>query len=258
MITLQSHHEAPRVLTLPASPRADRHHDASGFALFSTGAAGNAHVIAHRMLEQGRNDLGHKLLGAWLDAHNGTGSDWIHLHWHMAVFDLALGQWEAALSRLHKHILPAAATTEDALTDAPALLWRLTLASPAPVALPWEPVRATALARMRRPSTPYVELHNLLALAGARDVESLDQWLRSTKPAARSRSRALLGRMAIALRAYVTHDYGRAARVLATVVPSIGEIGGSREQNQLFKDLEAASRAQASGWAPIPSFRKAA
>ena len=60
--------------------------DLSGFGVFSHGHAGEAHVLAHRMLDEERYELGHRLLGAWLDQHDGAGSDWTHLQWHMAVF----------------------------------------------------------------------------------------------------------------------------------------------------------------------------
>ena len=77
-----------------------RSHDVSGFGVFSQGDAGQAHVAAHRMLDEGRHELGHRLLGAWLEGRSGSGSDWTHLQWHMAVFELAVGQWDAAFARL--------------------------------------------------------------------------------------------------------------------------------------------------------------
>ena len=77
-----------------------------------------------------------------------------------------------------------------ALTDAPAMLWRLQLAAPRPVTLAWEPVHATAVHRLTRPSAPYVELHCLLALAGAGDVDGLDRWLHGRRATEDPRSRA--------------------------------------------------------------------
>lgn len=245
MRILQTLEKRPHVALLPVSESADGNRDATGFEVFSAGHAGQAHLMAHRMLDQDRYDMGHQLLGTWLHGRSGAGSDWVHLQWHMAVFELALGRWSAAFSRFQDHILPAATTTEDALTDAPSLLWRLTLASPAPVTLPWEPVRATALSRMRRASKPYLELHNLLALAGAGDLASLDRWLRRTKFSPRLRAEALVCRVASGLRAYVVGDFGRCAAMLATAVPYLGEVGGSRAQNQLFSQLEEVSRAKA-------------
>lgn len=257
MLTLQSLQQRPSVVRLPWGERADDKRDASGFKIFSTGEPGQAHVLAHRMLDQGRYGLGHELLGTWLDGRSGTGSEWVHLHWHMAVFELEVGRWMAAFSRFQGHILPAAAT-EDALTDAPSLLWRLALASAGSVTLPWESVRATALARMRGPSKPYVELHNILALAGAGDLASIDHWLHRTKFTSGSRAEALVARVAIGLRAYVAGDYARCAAMLVSALPHLGEAGGSRAQNQLFGQLEEVSRAKAGAHGFSFPFPKAA
>jgi hypothetical protein len=212
--------------------------DSSGFEIFSAGATGVAHDIAHQMLDKGEHEAGYQMLGAWLDAHDGQGSEWVHMQWHMGVFELALGYWDAAFARFHAEILPAAVDGEDALTDAPAMLWRLALAAPRSVELPWEAVRRRALESMERPSDPYVELHHLLALAGAGDLDGLDRWLSRRDSDEPSHPRRLVTRMAVALRAYAAGDYARAGWELAETVPDLSEVGGSRAQNELFADIE--------------------
>jgi len=125
-------------------PQAIVGRDASGAPLFCEGASGWAHVEAHRLLDAGQPDEGHRVLGAWLASHEGDGSDWIHLQWHMAVFEIATGLWSSAFRRFARHILPSV-STGDAHTDAPSLLWRLSLATPAGAEIPWEPVRDAAV-----------------------------------------------------------------------------------------------------------------
>ena len=213
-----------------------RSHDVSGFGVFSNGDAGQAHVMAHRMLDERRHELGHRLLSEWLEGRAGSGSDWTHLQWHMATFEIAVGQWEAALTRFENHILPVATHTCDALTDAPAMLWRLQLAAPRPVTLPWEPVRATAVHRLTHPSGPYVELHCLLALAGAGDIEGLDRWLLG-RPVTEDPRAKLLAQMGVGLRAFAADDYDLSAVVLAAAVPRLSELGGSHAQNLLFQEI---------------------
>ena len=230
-------------MNLELMPRT-RSHDVSGFGVFSQGDAGQAHVMAHRMLDEGRHELGHRLLGTWLDGRDGSGSDWTHLQWHMAVFEIAVGKWEAALKRFETHILPVATQTYDALTDAPAMLWRLQLAAPGPVTLAWEPVHSTALHRLTHPSSPYVELHCLLALAGAADVDGLDRWLHGRRATEDPRAK-LLAQMGVGLRAFAAGDDELSALVLATAVPRVSELGGSHAQNLLFEDIAALSWTQA-------------
>jgi hypothetical protein len=140
------------------------------------------------------------------------------------------------LARFETHILPAATHTYDALTDAPAMLWRLQLAAPRPVRLAWEPVHATALHRLARPSSPYVELHCLLALAGAGDVDGLDRWLNGRQATEDPRVK-LLTQIAVGLQAFAADDYELAAVALASAVPKMSALGGSHAQNQLFEQI---------------------
>ena len=211
------------------------------FRVFSHGAHGEMHVLAHRLTDEGRYRMGHDILGAWLEGKDGTGSDWIHLQWHMAVFELAVGKRSAAFGRFCAHILPPAVTTETALTDAPAMLWRLRLASRHPVELPWEPIRQTALRAIGRTDDRYVELHNLLALAGAGDLYSLDRWLRSNAMHECFED-TVLGQLGTGLRAFASADYETASLFLDRAVPQVFRLGGSRAQNRLFEQIGEVSR----------------
>ena len=217
--------------------------DASGYEIFSSGDQGAAHVLAHHMVDTAQYERGRRLLGRWLDDHAGSGSQWVHLHFHMAIFELATGHWEAAHRRYLEHVLPTAESSEDALTDAPALLWRLALSASAGTNLEWEPLRQTALERMRRPSDPFTELHNLLALAGAGDIESLGKYMNSCT--ADSHRLQPVCRLAGALSACVKGQHRRAADLFRALLPRIPEIGGSRAQIQLFEQLATASRRKA-------------
>jgi signal transduction histidine kinase len=232
--------------------------DSSGYVVFSHGDIGAAHVMAHRMLDSGRIEEGCQQLGGWLAGRTGSGSDWVHLQFHMGVFELGVGDWSAAYTRFVDEILPSAAETEDALTDAPALLWRLALSAPEPVTLPWSPLRRTALIRMRRHSNPFVELHNLLALAGAGDATGIARWLQANPGTFASRPLRLLRSMAVALQAYASGAYRQAALRLHDLVPQLPLIGGSRAQNELFAQIEERSRWLANGGGYMPAHSRAA
>jgi len=93
------------------------------------------------------------------------------------------------------------------------------------------------------PEHAYVELHNLLALAGAGDVSSLDAWLRSRADIS-IRGRVLHG-IGRGLRSFTAGDYSDAAAELIANVPSVALLGGSSGQNEVFEQIqrEALSRA---------------
>jgi hypothetical protein len=155
----------------------------------------------------------------------------------MAIFELAVGQWDAAFARFEEHILPVAASTDDALTDAPAMLWRLRLYAGRPVVLPWEPVRKTAARKLPRASDPYLALHCILALAGAGDVRTLDRWIKTRPQGTSFDEDKLLTQLAIGLRAFAATDYRLAAGVLHSSAPKVSQLGGSRAQNELFRTI---------------------
>jgi len=219
--------------------------DISGFRVFNRGEVGSAHVFAHRMLDAGQPAEGSARLGRWLESHHGEGSTWVHVQWHQMVFDLALGSWDAAYRRFMEHVLPHAGS--DAMTDAPSGIWRLWLAAPGPVNLPWAQVGESVSATRLRHRDPYVVLHALLALAGAGDLASLEAGLdasaeeRRTPPALLAMGRALHG--------YAAGDYAGALAAFDQGLPGLSELGGSRAQNELFVDLYRLtfSRATAQG-----------
>ena len=221
--------------------------DSSGYAVFSKGDAGAIHVFAHHMLDSSQINRGHRLLGDWLAHRNGSGSKWVHLQWHMAVFEVSLGHWQSAFSRFRQHILPAVLTSYDAITDAPAFLWRLSLDAGKNSCLPWEPVRDRALLSLHRPSSPFVNAHNILALAGAGDTDSLDKWIERETQTGESPSDAPVIRFARGLRAYITGRYSHAAQELQGIAAQFSKVGGSRAQNELFTRLQESACRKAAG-----------
>ncbi len=207
--------------------------DISGYAVFSQGETGAAHALAHRMSDSGRPRLGHRLLGDWLSSHQGQGSDWVHLQFHMALFELALGDWDGAYGRFLTQVLPTAATTSEALTDAPALLWRLAMSAPEPVVLPWQPLRRTALTCIGQDTGPFVQIHHLLALAGAGDGTSIRGWLQHDK------RHPLVERFGLACMALAKRAYSEADQRLHAMAPDLPQIGCSHAQGRLFAQLTA-------------------
>jgi hypothetical protein len=213
--------------------------DISGYRIFSEGDIGQAHAMAHELFDQGLPQQGHRLLGQWLDTHRGRGSNWVHLQFHMAVFELALGQWHQAHQRFIKQVLPIAATTGEALTDGPALMWRLAMSAPTQIALPWQAVAESAKASMQPNDNEFVQLHHLLAMAGAGDTGSIRSWARSTA------SSSILHRFGQVCEALSQSAYRQARDLLWPLVPELSQLGGSHAQNGIYRQLASWAGQQA-------------
>lgn len=233
--------------------------DVSGFAIFAAGDMGEAHVVAHRLFDESRFEDGHRSLGDWLATHTGSGSDWMHLQFHMALFELTVDRWDDAYTRFTNEILPTAATTDDALTDAPALAWQLALTARHEAPIDWNVLRRTALRNAGRPASAFVELHHLLAFAGASDVDSIERWLNENRRRSiGSLATTVLTNMATALRAWCRSEYRAAAAALEKTVPRIQLVGGSHAQQQLFIELERVARVRADAPAAADRYLAAA
>lgn len=213
--------------------------DISGYKVFSGGEWGEAHTIAHRMFDCGDLESGHRLLGEWLEQHTGKGSQWIHLQFHMALFELELGNWQSAYTRFWKEVLPTAATSDEALTDAPALLWRLQMTAAKGVVLPWQPLRRTALSSISCSNSTFVQIHNLLALTGAGDVQSIKQWMTGNQETehTNARNQWLVQRFARTCIAIASESFQRASEQFQALQPGLAKLGGSHAQLQLFTQL---------------------
>jgi len=236
MTTLVSNQNDPQARI---DRQVSRVRDAAGYEIFSHGESGAAHAFAHRMFDNGDMDSGRRGLEAWFAGRRGSGSDWLHLHFHLALFELEAGAWQRAYNRFETEILPAAASGAEALTDAPGLLWRLAITAPEPVVLPWRPLRRTALANLHRSRGPFVQLHNLLAIAGAGDVRGIQRWLESAAVAEISPGDRQLRQFAPALMALAAGSWRRAGLLLQAMMGEISGVGGSGAQNTLFEQLAA-------------------
>ncbi len=224
--------------------------DKSGFRYFAEGDIGQAHAMAHELLDDGRELDGYVQLGEWLRLFEASGapidrasSEWIHLQWHMAVFEIAAGQLIAAYERYRRAILPFVPAGK-ALTDAPSLLWRLHVAPEAaatgePWTSEWQCVCDAALERMDLECNAYIAVHHLLAFAGARDVRSLDTWLDAfyARAPCCQKSRFLL-QIGWGLRTFANRDYLPATRLLENPSQEVAQFGGSAAQNGIFKQIQ--------------------
>lgn len=201
------------------------------FLPFATGPLGQAHLRAHVQLQEGLVEEGQRELSAVLRRHGGGGPRHVHLHWHLALFELMLGSRDEACERFLKHILPHVAAGH-ALTDAPSLLWRLRLAGVDEVHLPWKPVAKVAAALVNAHPDPFVRVHQLIALAGAKQEGPLVSLAGDARP-----SNLRLARLARGLLLAGRGEWQRARHVVKPALATLASWGGSEAQQGLFATM---------------------
>jgi hypothetical protein len=217
--------------------------DRRGYEIFSSGEIGRAHVAAHRFLDARRHVAGREFLGRWLALHADDGPRWVHLQWHLLVFELGEGNWRAAHRRFVQSILPHTQSSDRAVTDGPQALLRLCWAAPSGTRLGWKRIAQAAVARLARDGRPFRVLHDLVAAAGARDLGAIDWWLKRKGEAAPPGLKAA----AIGLYAFSTRDDVVAVRRLSEALPHLSNWGGSEAQNELFHEMLRVARRRRDG-----------
>ena len=77
----------------------------------------------------------------WLPGYDRAAAYAGHVAWHLAVFELALGRFRAAMATYARGVSPEAVQQRTTLFDAAGFLWRCALYGHAPhPTLPWRPV----------------------------------------------------------------------------------------------------------------------
>lgn len=204
--------------------------------IFRAGEIGRMHALAHQLSETGDSERGLQLVGGWLDGQTGAGSKWVHLHFHAMLFEIDLGLLIEAQDRLLTHILPYAMTGRSAMTDGPAAMWWLQLASPDIVQLPWSHVAKNIEANIKATDSAFVHAHCILALGGAKHLERLEIW---QSPNPTNTSSSILNDLARIMILFAKSRFGEACDELEQWLPSIRNLGGSAVQNDLFARLHA-------------------
>ena len=207
-----------------------------GHTIFSDKRSGHLHRIAHHASDHDLPEWGLEALGKPLAENEVLDSRWLHLHFHMARFEIDTGRWEAALQRFRRFYIPAILRGSDVLTDAPALLWWVTLSTPYPVELPWGVVHSMALRAVHQPLDPFVRMHQLLAFAGAKDARALKACIARLTTTATVADRTLRS-TATALLALAEGAWRPAADRITRLMPEILSLGGSHAQQSLFTAL---------------------
>jgi hypothetical protein len=198
---------------------------------------GAAHVVAHVLVETGRDQEGSQWLTDWLTAWNAPAKSYRwHLAWHNALFDLSLDAPERALPKLDGIM---GGEPFPALLDGAALAWRMTLDGDDVLDAP-ERLAAIPLAA----PFPLLITHRALALALVRDVAALEDLANETEgggdPVATE-----MAAWTRALGALADDEPKQAVALLEPIAPSFDRFGGSHAQTEVFEDTLIAALARA-------------
>ena len=209
-----------------------------------------AHSVTHSYFEWGDAATGGGFLGNWLEGFDPRATYHVHLSWHQALFELALGRYQEALQLYEDWIRPTAVERNiSGLSDSASLLWRLQIYGREAPPVPWTEVKEQAAPAATRPGPAFRDAHAALAFAASGDREMMEQMIQRLHTDAEKGSvfaKEIILPLAQGIDAFAQEDYAEAVAWLEPVFPQLTRIGGSHAQREVFEDtlLEAYLRAE--------------
>lgn len=211
-------------------------------------SAHGAHVKAHVHYEAGEKEQGLKFLQQWLPGYAKEGLLHCHLNWHIALWQLELGDYAAAKRTYLNGVHPGAAWGPpiNVLTDAAAFLWRAELAGQQREHGLWREVGAYGSKNFPAAGLAFADVHRALAYAASADQPALENLLRELhdrREAGRLLAGPIVPHLAEAFDAFARKDFDKAIALIEPHVAEHERIGGSRAQRRLIALTLAAARA---------------
>ncbi len=209
-----------------------------------------AHSVAHVFFERADNSNGGDFLGNWLVDYDRRATYRVHLTWHQALFQLAMGRYSKAIEIYEADIRPAvSAKSYASLADSASLSWRMHIYGDAKVPGYQDELLALAAPASERPGPAFRDAHAALAFTAAGDQASVDQMINGLKKVA-DQGDSLATEVTLPLvqgiDAFGHGAYADAVRLMEPVHSQLTRVGGSHAQREVFEDtlLEACLRAE--------------
>ena len=209
-----------------------------------------SHSMTHVHFERGDAASGEDFLGGWLRGFHSPASSYVHLSWHLALFELALGKYRETLDRYENFIRPSVVSKAmSTLNDSASLMWRLQIYGGMPPDKPWDEVLVLAAPAAQRPGAAFRDAHAALAFAGSGNFELMEQMIDRLQKAADGGDlfiKDVVLPLTQGIDAFGREDYTDAVRYFEPVFPQLVRVGGSHAQREVFEDtfLEAFIRAE--------------
>jgi hypothetical protein len=198
-----------------------------------------AHGMAHVCYEGDAADDGREFLYSWLADYPREGPFHGHLSWHLALFELAAGNWTTAQQRYRDAIAldQHPGGPQQKTWDGVSFLWRSELAGHPRNELAWRALYDYAAGALPRPGAGLADLHVMLACAVMRDDAAIDARTRQIEEQARDGrypSGSYVPELTRGFVAFERGDYAAAIASLAPLAQQSERIGGSRAQHDLI------------------------
>jgi tetratricopeptide (TPR) repeat protein len=198
-----------------------------------------AHGMAHVCYESGDADGGRDFLTSWLATYPREGAFHGHLSWHLALIELAAGNWTAAQQRYREAIAhdrhPGG--PQQKVWDGASFLWRSELAGHPRDATAWRALYDYAASALPRPGAGLADLHVILTEIVMRDDTALAARSGQIEKLAREGrypSGSYVPELARGFEAFERGDCPAAIDALAPLAKQSERIGGSRAQHDLI------------------------
>jgi tetratricopeptide (TPR) repeat protein len=195
--------------------------------------AHGAHIRAHVYYESGEREAGLAYLSDWWSTYPKDSQLHCHLAWHIALWELELGQAHRAWQVYHEHLRPGASHGPpiNTLTDSASFLFRAELAGERREAQLWSELSAYAMQVFPTPGVAFADAHGALAHALAGN----DAALARLETGARGPAGDMVRELARAFAALRRDAWEEAAASLQPISATHERIGGSRAQRDLIE-----------------------
>lgn len=211
-------------------------------------SANGAHVKAHMHYESREHEAGLKYLQSWIPDYAREGLMHCHLSWHIALWQLELGDHQAAMRTYLKGVHPGGSWGPplNVVSDAASFLWRCELAGRPREHGRWHEVSEYGTRNFPAAGIAFADVHKALAYAASGDelaLEALLGQLRERERAGKLLAGPIVPALAEAFDAFVRKDFAKAVALIEPRMAEHERIGGSRAQRRLIDLTLAAARA---------------
>ena len=209
-----------------------------------------AHSVAHVYFEKGDHSGGTGFLGNWLPGFDRRAPFHVHLSWHWALAELAMGRYQRVTEIYQQDIWPAVlAKRAAALGDSASLLWRCQMYTGVTPPIPWEEVRELGAPAAKGPGPASRDAHAAIAFAASGDRAAQGRLVARLESLARGGDKLaeeITLPLVRAVGSFATGDYQETVKLLEPISGQFVRIGLSHAQREVFEDtlLEAHLRAE--------------